>query len=269
MTLGVLYYQRRTGPTRPMRVGYELQGESLKAKLVRSGTTGEPAKVEVPARGVGGVLHWRRYPTDHPYEAQPMRTEGDQLVGTLPSQPPAGKVEYFVELQGDDSMRLPSAEEGTVVLRYKGAVPPWILAPHIILISLAILLGFRTGLSALLGRAGTKTLSWFTFVVLTVGGMILGPVVQLHAFGALWTGWPFGEDLTDNKTLVMWLAWLVAAIVVSRGGGVRQLWRRAMVIVALLVMLAVVLIPHSARGSELDYDQLDEGIDPAEAIRTG
>jgi hypothetical protein len=34
-------------------------------------------------------------------------------------------------------------------------------------------------------------------------------------------------------------------------------------------MLAVYLVPHSMRGSELDYSQLEEGVDPAEAIETG
>jgi len=37
--------------------------------------------------------------------------------------------------------------------------------------------------------------------------------VQHYAFGQLWTGVPFGWDLTDNKTLLAALAW------VSRSGG--------------------------------------------------
>jgi hypothetical protein len=34
------------------------------------------------------------------------------------------------------------------------------------------------------------------------------------------------------------------------------------------VMLVIYLIPHSARGSELDYSKLDKGINPAAAIGT-
>ena len=39
-------------------------------------------------------------------------------------------------------------------------------------------------------------------LLLAVGGFILGPLVQNYAFGELWTGVPFGWDLTDNKTLI-------------------------------------------------------------------
>ena len=40
------------------------------------------------------------------------------------------------------------------------------------------------------------------FATLGLGGMILGPIVQKYAFGAYWTGIPFGHDLTDAKNLV-------------------------------------------------------------------
>ncbi len=42
--------------------------------------------------------------------------------------------------------------------------------------------------------------------------MILGPIVQKYAFGELWTGIPFGWDLTDNKTLIAFLFWILAVI---------------------------------------------------------
>jgi len=109
--------------------------------------------------------------------------------------------------------------------------------------------------------------------------MILGPIVQNYAFGAYWTGIPFGWDLTDNKTLVMWLAWLIAALAIERvarrdardtveadrsGGGVRTL-----VLVASVVTVFVYLIPHSVQGSELDYDAIEQGIPAEEAIGIG
>ena len=45
-----------------------------------------------------------------------------------------------------------------------------------------------------------------------MGGMILGPIVQNFAFGELWTGVPFGWDLTDNKTLIAFLFWIIAVV---------------------------------------------------------
>jgi hypothetical protein len=99
--------------------------------------------------------------------------------------------------------------------------------------------------------------------------MILGPVVQKYAFGAFWTGFPWGYDLTDNKTLIMWLAWLAACAFIGRRPRRREGSPRVAVVLATVVMIVVYLIPHSLRGSELDYEKLDAGVSAEEAITTG
>ena len=38
---------------------------------------------------------------------------------------------------------------------------------------------------------------------------------------------------------------------------------------AVLVMIAVYLVPHSMRGSTLDYEKLEEGVSVEDAIRSG
>ncbi len=93
--------------------------------------------------------------------------------------------------------------------------------------------------------------------------------MQQYAFGALWTGFPFGYDLTDNKTLIMWIVWAVACAVVGWKTTWNERLARAIVLLATVVMLVVYLIPHSLRGSELDYSLVDEGVDPSEAVETG
>jgi len=89
--------------------------------------------------------------------------------------------------------------------------------------------------------------------LLVIGGLMLGPIVQRFAFGAYWTGWPYGHDLTDNKTLIAFLAWLTATILA---------WRRANTRLAVtlgwVVMMGIFLIPHSARGSQLDWSEIEE-----------
>ena len=45
--------------------------------------------------------------------------------------------------------------------------------------------------------------------------------------------------------------------------------RRLAMGLAAAVMLAVYLVPHSARGSEPDYTRLDQGLDPSKAVVTG
>jgi hypothetical protein len=87
--------------------------------------------------------------------------------------------------------------------------------------------------------------------LLVLGGLILGPVVQRFAFGAYWTGWPLGDDLTDNKTLVAVLGWLPATIL-----AVRRSRLRLAVILGWACMMAIFLIPHSLRGSQLDWEDV-------------
>jgi hypothetical protein len=112
---------------------------------------------------------------------------------------------------------------------------------------LAMLWSNATGLQAAVKLPNYKRNALITVILFLIGGMILGPIVQKYAFGAYWTGWPFGEDLTDNKVLFSVLVW-IAAIVFNR-----KKERRWLVIVATLVLFAIYMIPHSMRGSELDY----------------
>jgi len=78
--------------------------------------------------------------------------------------------------------------------------------------------------------------------------MFLGPVVQKYAFDAYWTGWPFGHDLTDNKSLLAFIFWAVALGY--------QIWKRekkGWAVVAAVILFLVYIIPHSVLGSEIDY----------------
>ena len=67
------------------------------------------------------------------------------------------------------------------------------------------------------------------------------------AFGPWWTGFPFGTDLTDNKTLLSFLLFAAALATVK--------WKhnKWLVGLAVLFMIAVFTIPHSTNGSEYDY----------------
>ncbi|MFW5947320.1 MAG: hypothetical protein ACOCUW_02400 [Gemmatimonadota bacterium] len=259
--------------------------------------------------GAEGSLEFRRYPTDDPFTTVPMAREADSLVASLPAQPAAGKLEYRAEVRlAGDTVRIPgdyvddpdtaaerqqtSAAPGTaagtgrtpagagpaagdgpetVIIRFRDPVPAGVLIPHVLFMFFAILVGVRAGLAAVVGRPGTRRYAWVAVGLMTVGGMILGPIVQKHAFDAFWTGWPLGHDLTDNKTLIMWLVWVVACAVLGRRTQPRHRERaaRAVVVVATVVMLVVYLVPHSLRGSQLDYSRLDDGVNPEEAIGTG
>ena len=267
--LSAAIWQRLTGPTYPLRGHSVIAGAEQKWRLPRSGTTGEPFMVSVPAPdGVGGIVRWRRFPTSEAFAELPMWRESGALVALLPSQPPAGKLEYSVSLR--DGGRTVSIPEGQpVVMRFKGYVPAGVLVPHVVTMFFGMLIGIRAALAAALGRPETRRYAWVTVVLIGVGGLLLGPIVQKYAFGAFWTGWPFGEDLTDNKTLAMWLAWVIAVAVLSRRREPTDRIARWVVAAAAAVMITVYLVPHSLRGSQLDYAKVQAGGASPDAVTTG
>ena len=244
LTVAALGWQWRSGPSYPYRTKIALGGAATAVSLPRSSSTLSTARVMVPARDsrVSGTLYWRRYPTGGPFEALPLRSNGGELAVALPGLPPAGRVEYYVELRvGAEPIRVPSKAGETVILRYHGPMPAAVLIPHIAVMFLAMLVGVRAGLAAVLGAPEHRRFAVVALAAFTLGGFILGPIAQKYAFGAFWTGVPYGWDLTDNKTLLMWIGWAAAVVAASRR------WRgsRWVVVLATLVMLAVFLVPHS------------------------
>jgi hypothetical protein len=266
---GAAVWQRLTGPTYPKRVRVEIAGQEMRLRLLRSFVSGEPLQVSVPAPdGVSGIVRYRRYPTNEPFQDVPMRREGGRLAALLPTQPPAGKLEYSVVLEAEGrTVAVPA--EGPVVMRFKGDVPAGVLVPHVVFMFFGMMIGLRSALAAGFARPEARRYAWVALALISVGGLVLGPIVQKYAFGAYWTGWPFGEDLTDNKTLAMWLAWVAAVVVLGRRRDPADRLARSTVLAAAAVMIAVYLVPHSLRGSQLDYGKLESGTTAKDAIGTG
>ena len=260
ITYGIAKYQKRMGPSYPIEGKAALGTHIVEFCLERThgGMGDHRVSIAVPDPTVTGWVLWKRYKLDEPTQVLQMQWSTDTKTGQgillafLPHQPPAGKLEYQVELcLGDERLLLPKDEPA--VVRFKGDVPGWVLLTHIVLLFGALFVGMRAVFSAVLGHK-VKTLAWVTFVLIFAGGLIFGPIVQKYAFGAYWTGWPFGGDLTDNKTTVMALGWLVAVWMLRGRDGERR--GRWWVAAATVLMFAVYLIPHSMRGSELDYSAL-------------
>ncbi len=249
ITLAAALYQRITGPTWPVFGKVTVGGEQIKFRLNRShaGEGDEEIRIRVSEQVSGGMLELRRFPSNDPWTTVAMERDGVYLVGRVPHQPLAGKVMYRIELTSKDGTRTALTGE-PVQIRFRGTVPAFVMVPHIVIMFLGMLFSNRAGLDVLLSGERAYRLSLYTVIALVAGGLILGPVVQKYAFDSYWTGWPFGKDLTDNKTFLCAALWGLA------------LWRtrknppaRGWVLAAALVTMAVFMIPHSVLGSEVDY----------------
>ncbi len=249
ITLASVIYQKMTGPTYPVRVKVNLEGQTFKYRLLRSHDTRGDAVVSlnVPDSTYRAIYEYRRYKSHDPWTVDTLKADNNVINVVIPKQPAAGKMMYKVILLAPSGEQISLSEE-PVVIRFKGHVPLYILIPHIFFMFFAMLISTRTGLEALANGDKAYRYAWWTFVLLFVGGMILGPLVQKFAFDAFWTGWPFGHDLTDNKTLLALVFWGIALWRHKKTGNGRKWF-----IVAAVVQFFVYMIPHSVLGSEIDY----------------
>ena len=247
ITFGAIIYQRSTGPTYPKKAEAEIDGVNYKFQLIRShgGESDCRLVFNIVDPLVSGTVTYRMFPTHDNWTTQEMVRENGNLVAYLPNQPPAGKLEYKIEFSKGDQV-FPLHESTATVIRFKGDVPAIILAPHVILMFIAMFLSNLTGVMAFFRYGRYRRLAVWTLVLLGLGGMVMGPWVQWYAFGEAWAGVPLGWDLTDNKTLVAFIFWILAVAMN------RKQEKPGYIIAASVVMLIIYLIPHSMYGSQLD-----------------
>lgn len=274
ITIAAAIYQRHTGPTYPKELNVTLNDKVYELKLVRSLALNEKPdiKLEIADSTVKARLFFKRFRSSEEYQVTgftykvfPVKSflmnkvfkiyEEKGLYAEVPQQPPAGKLQYYFEIS-DSKGTKSYLTETPVIIRFKGGVPAFILVPHILLMFLAMLFSTLAGLMATVKYTMYKKYAVWTLILFIAGGMVLGPIVQFDAFGDFWTGIPFGWDLTDNKTLIALLFWILAVVMNSKKE------RPVYTVLAAFVLLLVFSIPHSLFGSELSYasGQVTQGI---------
>jgi len=274
ITIAAAIYQRHTGPTYPKELNVTLNDKVYELKLVRSLALNEKPdiKLEIADSTVKARLFFKRFRSSEEYQVTgftykvfPVKSflmnkvfkiyEEKGLYAEVPQQPPAGKLQYYFEIS-DSKGTKSYLTETPVIIRFKGGVPAFILVPHILLMFLAMLFSTLAGLMATIKYTMYKKYAIWTLILFIAGGMVLGPIVQFDAFGDFWTGIPFGWDLTDNKTLIALLFWILAVVMNSKKE------RPVYTVLAAFVLLLVFSIPHSLFGSELSYasGQVTQGI---------
>jgi len=230
LTVALSAWQRRSGPTYAVSGAIAIEGQSVRYRLERSFAGPGDAPVRIAAPGLKGALSYRTAGSGGGWTTVEMALEGATLVAHLPHQPIAGKLEYKVLLRGAAA----SEWLGPVTIRFRGDVPAAVLVPHLLAMFLGFLFAARAGLAAANGE-DPRRFVLTALVLIGVGGLILGPVVQKIGLGDYWTGWPFGPDLTDNKTLVAWLFLLPPMF------SKRRYWA----VIGAVVTFLVFAIPHS------------------------
>ena len=254
ITVFFAYFQKITGPTYPIKNTIKYKEAAIGYYLPRSCVIGKKdCVIKVKSNNeIKGMVIWRRYKTSDKWSFLTMNYADKELSASLANQPPAGKIEYKVEI-GDKNNKLLITQE-PVITRFKGFVPPYILIPHIVFMFLFMLFSVRIFFGVMDKKYALKHPVILNVFFLAIGGFILGPITQKYAFGFFWTGFPFGHDLTDNKALIMMICWIIAAISMYKFK-----YPRRWIIFAFTVTFGMYLIPHSLFGSEFNYTKQDAG----------
>jgi len=242
LTIGSAVYQRLTGPTYPLRGDVTVGETVLPYEMERSYSSSEdaPVFVEVPDSGFSGVVRWRHLGSDEAWNEVPMEFVAQSLRADIPMQVPLTKLEYAVEIMRDSTLTGSIPGTGSIPIRFKGDVPMWVLIPHVLAMFLSMLFSTRAGLEVFAKEPQFTKLTVWTLGTLFIGGFVFGPLMSYFAFDLFWTGWPQGQDITDNKTLIAFAGWIIAGAMLKKPKQTKW-W----VLVAALLMFAVFMIPHS------------------------
>lgn len=252
ITMAAAAFQRLTGPTHPVLGKTTFGDATVSYRLERShaGPGDGMVRIPVPDERFRGQIHYRPYKSTGEWQRVEMSLVNGALVGALPHQEPGGKLEYRVFLTREERAQAPGGLEikgsslplhDAIPIRFRDSVPTIVMVPHILLMFLGMLTSNRAGIEALRREGSTRRLADYSFWLLIGGGMIIGPLVTWYSFHQLWTGIPVGWDITDSKTLIAVVAWLIPVIARRRSERAARHWA----LVAAITTFVVFMIPHS------------------------
>ncbi len=189
------------------------------------------------------------------------RSSDGDWVGVLPGMSKGKRLRYYFEALASDGevIRIPEEKSAGLLIKYKGEVSSAVLVFHVIFMFGAFFFMIEAALSAIgiLSAGESKKMTilmvrWLIFFTF-IGGWPLGFILNRQRFGPVWEGFPFGYDITDNKTQIMFLLWAVVTILswssfIGKGEDADRIGRKGFAVSVLAgfsLSLVIFLIPHS------------------------
>ncbi len=257
ITILLLAVARRASTRHTEEFNVEVQGTTLTHHSVTE-DFGEGPMLSVQAKGADGFKAVIFYSEKQggPYQTIDMIPVSDVFTAKLPVLPKGQKWFYHIEVTKGDAKVATFPPDKDQFIKFKGHVSEIILVPHIFSMFATIFLGIMAMLTSFdiargkgdLRRSVLYTL--WTMIFAFIGGFPLGITVAYQAFGVGWGGIPLGWDITDNKTLVLFLLWLITFILARKGlrGDKMAISGKIyafLVTLSFVVTFATFLIPHS------------------------
>lgn len=263
ITIAMVFVARYLSANRPRDLASSVAGLTLRhTTVVDQEGPGEPElRLEVEGEPAAPPVVRYRPRGGEQVEETVMTAAGEGAwIARLPELPKGSRMRYaFVAAApGGGEARLP-AGDGFLTVKYEGIVSPFVLVSHIIFMFGAFFcmsMCMLGALAVLRGREGkrfTVVMSRWVMFFTFVGGWPLGMILNRQAYGPAWEGFPFGWDVTDNKTQIMLVFWIVT-ILLARGSFLGRGENRdlasprafaAAVVVSFAASVALFLVPHS------------------------
>ena len=195
---------------------------------------------------------------------QPQKENPGSFTGIIPSQPMRTKVYYYISIMDSEKNEL-TLPDGVnrlnlpFMIKFKGKVTPAVLIAHIIAMFAGIFFVFMVlfyDFDLLRGKdvlQDVGNLSLLATFFIFLGGMPLGWWVTYQTLGVLWEGIPIGWDITDSKTLIIFLYWLILlylmkGTIFKKNSKLNAMGAKPVgifVLMGVILTLLLYLIPHS------------------------
>lgn len=189
----------------------------------------------------------------------------DTFAGFVPHQAKGWQAYYYVQVETTQGqvVTLPDAQtpgSRSFLLKFKGVVHPFVTIGHVLCMFSAVfilLVAFFYAFDILRGKRfvhqALAPILW-ALLFLFIGGFPLGWIMAAQTFGKPWSGFPFGWDITDNKTLLAFLYWFILLILVYRSLFTKDSSKDLippkafawLTILGTLLTIWIYLVPHSA-----------------------
>jgi hypothetical protein len=179
--------------------------------------------------------------------------------GEIPSGELGNRTYYYFEAMDNlaNKVLLPSSASKEFVseynyfeVRFEGKPTFLLLLLHIVLMLASLIILIHALYYAIFflqtGESGEKALrsSIVGIVTFFITGFPIGWIIEKQVLGNYWEGIPFGWDITDNKTLLIFLIWLII-IMLKKTDKISLRAFARWVIINTIITFALFLVPHS------------------------
>ena len=177
----------------------------------------------------GGLAVW--YSTDG-VEFHEVRMEatddGNEYHAAIPRQSPGNRISYYIKAR-DSNNRITLSPKYAPFLSYNFTVGnvgrhanPVLTQIHAVFMMGTLVFFIVAAIFAIAYLKKRKDVNptimatMLAVFILFIGGFPLGWAVAYQEYGVAWTGAPFGWDLVDNVTLVLFVLWMIPLILVRK-----------------------------------------------------